>query len=92
MNNKSVSLKLILNACWHIATLASTTALTIVAPAACIFLAVIYKWQDKTQDATYYLALLAVLLLVKDHLMDAYERSYNKYMELYHYEYPEEKK
>ena len=89
--NKRSSKKLILTTCLHIATLVATIALVIIGPVVCSGLAVVYKWQDKTQDATFYLALLAVFLVIRDDLMDAYERSYNKYIELYRSEYPEEK-
>jgi hypothetical protein len=89
--NKSPSKKLIFTTCLHIATLVSTILLVIVGPVVCSGLAVIYKWQDKTQDATFYVALLAALLVSKDDLMAAYERSYNKYIELYRSEHPEEK-
>lgn len=88
---KNPSIKLIFTACWQVAQIVSTIALTIIAPVVCSFLAVIYKWQDKTQDATFYLALLAVLLVSRDDMMKFYERSYNKYTELLHSEYPEEK-
>lgn len=77
--------------CSHLATLVTTIALVIIGPVVCSGLAVIYKWQDNTQDATFYLALLAVFLVSKDDLMSAYERSYNKYTELFHSEYPEQK-
>jgi hypothetical protein len=91
MNTKSTSKKLMLTACLHIATLVTTIAFVIIGPVACSGLAVIYKWQDRTQDATFYLALLAVFLVSKDDLIDAYERSYNKYIKLYRSEHPEEK-
>lgn len=91
MIQKNLSLKLFLTFCGHLATIISTVALVIIGPIVSAILAIIYKWQDKTQDATFYLALLVVLLVSRDDLMYAYERSYNKYIELYRSEYPEEK-
>jgi hypothetical protein len=76
---------------WHITILIYTILHNIIAPVLCSVLVVLNKYEDKTLEATYYLAFLAVLLISKDEVMDIFEKSHKKIYDLSTSEYPEEK-